>query len=340
MPADPVAAGVGEGALHMAEQLAFEQILGDRAEIDRDQDLVGAARAAVELARDQLLAGAVLAEDEDVGLGRPGALDQRPDPRHRRRIAEQGRLAAGGGRGDRDGALRSVTASARDVRSAAAVRTVASSRSFDQGLETKSVAPRFIASTATPIPAWAVIITTTACGSRFKISPSQRKPSAASVAPRPKLASSRIDVGQLGVHRRQRLVGRLEGGDLGEQVAQQQPRRQEDVGIVVDDDAAPEALRLIHGEPSRDCSIMDNQGPCQCPRRGRGGAGAGRDAARREKCADFRHFLQLARLVLGLAASGVSRFRRVKMDKFEAFAFAVGFIATGFLTFVASMPIV
>jgi hypothetical protein len=32
-------------------------------------------------------------------------------------------------------------------------------------------------------------------------------------------------------------------------------------------------------------------------------------------------------------------FRRGKMDKFEALAFAVGFIATGFLTFVASMPI-
>ena len=96
-PADPVGAGVGEGALHMAEQLAFEQILGDRAEIDRDQHLVGAARAAVQLARDQLLAGAVLAEDQDVGVGRPGALDQRPDPRHRRRVAEQGRLAAGAG---------------------------------------------------------------------------------------------------------------------------------------------------------------------------------------------------------------------------------------------------
>jgi hypothetical protein len=91
--------------------------------------------------------------------------------------------------------LRSVTTSAREVRRAAAVRTVASSRSFAQGLETKSVAPRFIASTATPIPAWAVIITTTACGSRFRISDSQWKPSAALVAPRAKLASSRIASG-------------------------------------------------------------------------------------------------------------------------------------------------
>ena len=87
--------------------------------------------------------------------------------------------------------LRSVTAAWREVRSAAAVRTVASSRSFDQGLETKSVAPRFIASTAMLTPPWAVIITTTACGSLANISPSQWKPSAALVAPRPKLASSR-----------------------------------------------------------------------------------------------------------------------------------------------------
>jgi hypothetical protein len=103
--------------------------------------------------------------------------------------------------------LRSVTASWREVRSAAAVRTVASSRSFDQGLETKSVAPRFIASTAICTPPWAVIITTTACGSRFNISPSQWKPSAALVAPRPKLASSRTTSAPLALHRRQRSSG-------------------------------------------------------------------------------------------------------------------------------------
>ena len=83
----------------------------------------------------------------------------------------------------------------RDARSAAAVRTVASSRSFDQGLVTKSVAPRFIASIATCTPAWAVIITITACGSRARKRPSHSNPSAALVAPREKLASSRIASG-------------------------------------------------------------------------------------------------------------------------------------------------
>jgi ribosomal protein L19E len=77
-----------------------------------------------------------------------GPLDQRIDARDRGRVAEQRRLAAGRRRGTAAARLRSVTAFSRELRSAAAVRTVASSRSFDQGLDTKSVAPRFIASTA------------------------------------------------------------------------------------------------------------------------------------------------------------------------------------------------
>ena len=123
------------------------------------------ARAAVELARDQLLAGAVLAEDQDIGLGRRGALDQRIDPRA---SPATGRAGASRrpppARRSRPRACARSTAAWREVRSDAAVRTVASSRSFDQGLETKSVAPRFIASTAIWTPPWAVIITTTACG--------------------------------------------------------------------------------------------------------------------------------------------------------------------------------
>src|SRR3546814_11743844 len=54
--------------------------------------------------------------------------------------------------------LRSVLAASRELRSAAAVRTVASSRSFDQGLETKTVAARFIAPTAIWTPPWAVTL--------------------------------------------------------------------------------------------------------------------------------------------------------------------------------------
>ena len=68
------------------------------------------------------------------------------------------------------------------------------------------------------------------------------------------------DVGAVAVDRRHRVLGRLEGGDLLEQVAQQQPGRQQDVGIVVDDDAAPERLTLpSHGDPPTACPEADKQ---------------------------------------------------------------------------------
>ena len=54
------------------------------------------------------------------------------------------------------------------------------------------------------------------------------------------------DVRKLLLHRRKRRLRLLEVGDLAEQVPQQQPRRKQDVRIVVDDDAAPETLRLSH----------------------------------------------------------------------------------------------
>jgi hypothetical protein len=103
--ADAVALGVGEGALHVPEQLGIEQAFGDGAEIHRDQLLARPARAAVEFACDQFLAGAVLAEDQDVGISRPRALDQRIDAGHCGGAAEQragagsGRLAGRGGGG-------------------------------------------------------------------------------------------------------------------------------------------------------------------------------------------------------------------------------------------------
>ena len=145
--ADPLAGGAGERALDVTEQLGFEQGLARRAEVDRDHRLVGAARQAVDFARDDLLAGAVLAEDQDVGIGRRGALDQRSNALHRRRLAEQRRV-----RRRRQLATRGRARSARRCRlrrSAAALRTVASSRSLLHGLATKSLAPALIASTAT-----------------------------------------------------------------------------------------------------------------------------------------------------------------------------------------------
>ena len=61
----------GEGALHVAEQLGLEQGLGERAAVDGHERAARPGRAPVQLAGDQLLAGAGLADDQhrDVGGG-------------------------------------------------------------------------------------------------------------------------------------------------------------------------------------------------------------------------------------------------------------------------------
>ena len=55
--------------------------------------------------------------------------------------------------------------------------------------------------------------------------------------------------------------------------------------------------------------------------------------------ADFRASLHLARLMLSKGHRGKPT-GRPKMEKFESFAFAIGFIATGLLTLVAQVTIV
>ena len=55
--------------------------------------MTAAPRQPVDLAGDDLLARAVLAEDQDVGIRRRGALDQGANALHRRRFADQWRLA-------------------------------------------------------------------------------------------------------------------------------------------------------------------------------------------------------------------------------------------------------
>src|SRR5690606_4940610 len=58
------AIGAGERALLVAEQLGLDQVLGQRRAVDRDERLVRDGRQRVQVARDQLLAGPALAEDQ------------------------------------------------------------------------------------------------------------------------------------------------------------------------------------------------------------------------------------------------------------------------------------
>jgi hypothetical protein len=69
-PAGAVLGGPGEGAADVAEQLALEQVRGDRGAVEGDERALGAGAPAVDRAGEALLAGAGLAEDQHRGVGR------------------------------------------------------------------------------------------------------------------------------------------------------------------------------------------------------------------------------------------------------------------------------
>jgi hypothetical protein len=86
--ADLVVDGAGEGALDVAEELRLDQGLGDRAAVDGDQGAAGARRSLVDLAGDQLLAGAGLAGDHDGDVDAGDLLDAAVDVDHLRAGAD------------------------------------------------------------------------------------------------------------------------------------------------------------------------------------------------------------------------------------------------------------
>jgi hypothetical protein len=97
--AGAVAAGVGERALDVAEQLALEQVGRHRAAVDGHERLVLARAQVVDGAGDQLLAGAALAGDEHgrVAVGDP--VDQLADPADGRALADDAGDRPGRGQG-------------------------------------------------------------------------------------------------------------------------------------------------------------------------------------------------------------------------------------------------
>jgi hypothetical protein len=71
--------GAGEGSLHVAEELGLQQALGEGAAVDGDEGAVGAVGEAVDVAGQDLLAGAALAGDEDGGVGGGDGLGEADD---------------------------------------------------------------------------------------------------------------------------------------------------------------------------------------------------------------------------------------------------------------------
>src|SRR5690606_25237155 len=96
---DPAAAsrdGAGEGALLVAEELALEQRLRESGAVHRDEGAGRALAPAVQRARDDLLPGAALAEQQHGRLGRSDFAERFDDRLHRRVAPGQRVLLARG----------------------------------------------------------------------------------------------------------------------------------------------------------------------------------------------------------------------------------------------------
>jgi hypothetical protein len=69
--------GAGEGAFLDAEELGFDQLVGQGGAVDGDEGVCRAPAHVVEGARETLLADAGLAQQQDGDLGGRGLVDQR-----------------------------------------------------------------------------------------------------------------------------------------------------------------------------------------------------------------------------------------------------------------------
>ena len=95
----------GERALHVTEEVALHQTLGDGRAVEGDQGAVAARARVVDRARDELLAGAALAVDADVHVADRRLGDPREDGGHLRRLADHGVVGRAGQRGKRPGRI-------------------------------------------------------------------------------------------------------------------------------------------------------------------------------------------------------------------------------------------
>ena len=73
----------------MPQQLALEHALRYASQVHRDERALGATRRGVQPPRHDLLAGAVLAEDQHVRVRRPDALHELEHRPHRWRLRDQ-----------------------------------------------------------------------------------------------------------------------------------------------------------------------------------------------------------------------------------------------------------
>jgi hypothetical protein len=94
--------GAGERAALVPEQLALEQRLGDRRAVDRHEGPAPTLRALVDAPRQDLLAGAALAQEGHRDLAGGHGLEQGVDLAHRRRAHDRSQDDSGRATGHHD----------------------------------------------------------------------------------------------------------------------------------------------------------------------------------------------------------------------------------------------
>ena len=91
-PSLPVADRARERAAHVTEELGFEQRLGNRAAVDRDEPMHVPRTVLMNRARDHFLAAARFASDENRAAGRRDGFEQLEQPGHRAALADDALL--------------------------------------------------------------------------------------------------------------------------------------------------------------------------------------------------------------------------------------------------------
>ena len=86
--AGPLRGGAGEGALHVAEQLGLDEVLGKGGAVDLHERPLGARALGVHGIGSQLLAGAALAHDEYIGVGGGHRVEKLENAAHGGRAAQ------------------------------------------------------------------------------------------------------------------------------------------------------------------------------------------------------------------------------------------------------------
>ena len=74
-PAALVTVGVREAALHVSEQLGFQQRIREPGAVDRDQRAPASSATLVDQSRDDFLADSALTSDEHFGITARGVID-------------------------------------------------------------------------------------------------------------------------------------------------------------------------------------------------------------------------------------------------------------------------